>query len=137
MRVTCVHFASICVNFFCFYVSRIYFNIFLETPHQYSNQPSAFYPVAPQELSIYYPLPTREPNRTVYEPPRPQTFHLEPKMSDHYTLRTPASHGHVIHPGSIPITQQAQPKGKCDFFLLVRNCSFEISRYVFLRNYNL
>lgn len=95
------------------------FFLFVETPHQYSNQPSAFYPVAPQELSIYYPLPTREPSRTVYEPPRPQTFHLEQKMPDHYALRTPVSHGHVIHPGSMPITQQAPPKGKCMYCMSV------------------
>ncbi|KAJ8928980.1 hypothetical protein NQ314_018379 [Rhamnusium bicolor] len=81
-----------------------------KTP-QYTNQPSAFYPVAPQELSIYYPLP-REPARNVYESPRPQTFHLEQKLPEHYALRTPSSHGHVIHPGSLPINpQQAQPKG--------------------------
>ncbi|KAG5870984.1 hypothetical protein JTB14_013455 [Gonioctena quinquepunctata] len=81
-----------------------------KTP-QYGNQPNAaFYPVPPQELSIYYPLP-REPSRNVYETPRPQTFHLEPKLPDHYAIRTPSSHGHVIHPGSIPISQQAPPKG--------------------------
>ncbi|KAJ8963175.1 hypothetical protein NQ318_018640 [Aromia moschata] len=81
-----------------------------KTP-QYTNQPSAFYPVAHQELSIYYPLP-REPARNVYESPRPQAFHLEQKLPEHYALRTPSSHGHVIHPGSIPINpQQAQPKG--------------------------
>ncbi|XP_023030511.1 uncharacterized protein isoform X2 [Leptinotarsa decemlineata] len=81
-----------------------------KTP-QYGNQPgTAFYPVAPQELSIYYPL-AREPARNVYETPRPQTFHLETKMPEHYTIRTPSSHGHVIHPSSMAINQQTPPKG--------------------------
>ncbi|CAG9839955.1 unnamed protein product [Diabrotica balteata] len=80
-----------------------------KTP-QYGNQPSAFYPVAPQELPIYYPT-NREPARTVYEPQRIQTYHLEPKLSDHYMLRAqPSSHGHVIHPGPMPINQQAPQK---------------------------
>ncbi|XP_018566085.1 G protein pathway suppressor 2 [Anoplophora glabripennis] len=75
-----------------------------KTP-QYTSQPSAFYPVAPQELSMYYPT------RNVFESPRPQAFHLEQKLPEHYTLRTPSSHGHVIHPGSLPINPpQSQPK---------------------------
>ncbi|CAH1169874.1 unnamed protein product [Phaedon cochleariae] len=85
-----------------------------KTP-QYSTQPSAFYPVAPQELPIYYPLP-REPGmqsgRAVYETQRPPAFHLEPKMPEHYALRAAGSHGgHVMHPGGMTISQQGQPKG--------------------------
>ncbi|KAF5275439.1 hypothetical protein FQA39_LY06896 [Lamprigera yunnana] len=68
-----------------------------KTP-QYPNQQGTFYP--PQELSIYYPqgpLPPREPNRAVYESSRPQTYHIEQKPLDNYTLRPPSSHTHVIH----------------------------------------
>ncbi|XP_056638802.1 G protein pathway suppressor 2 isoform X1 [Diorhabda sublineata] len=78
-----------------------------KTP-QYNSQPSAFYPVGPQDLPMYYSM--REPSRTVYETPRLQNFHLEPKLPDHYTLRTPSSHGHVILPGALSITQQPAPK---------------------------
>ncbi|CAH1108629.1 unnamed protein product [Psylliodes chrysocephalus] len=82
-----------------------------KTP-QYSNQPSAFYPVAPQELQpMYYPI-NREPARSVYETPRLQTFHLEPKLTEHYAMRNPGPHpGHSLHPGAIPISQQTPPKG--------------------------
>ncbi|XP_060522956.1 G protein pathway suppressor 2 isoform X2 [Cylas formicarius] len=85
-----------------------------KTP-QYSSQPSAFYPVAPQELSIYYPL-SRETARNVYENQRAQPFQMDHKIPEHYsTLRTTTStHSHVIHqaPG-LPINPQTQqpPKG--------------------------
>ncbi|CAH0550504.1 unnamed protein product [Brassicogethes aeneus] len=80
---------------------------------QYANQTSAFYPVAHPEISIYYPMTSREPPRGVYESPRPQTFHLEQKIPDHYqSLRTPSSHGHVVHAreGPLPVMTSQQPK---------------------------
>lgn len=89
--------------------------VFSETP-QYSNQPNNFYAMPPQELSIYYPqgpLPPRDPPRSVYETARPQAYHLEqkPPTMDHYALRPPSSHAHVIHGGSIPLSP-AQPPSK-------------------------
>ncbi|KAK4885400.1 hypothetical protein RN001_001671 [Aquatica leii] len=65
---------------------------------QYPNQQGTFYP--PQELSIYYPqgpIPSREPTRAVYESTRPQSYHIEQKPLENYTLRPPSSHAHVIH----------------------------------------
>lgn len=88
---------------------------FSET-QQYSNQPSAFYTVPPQEISMYYPqspLASREPPRNVYESPRPQTYHLNQKTAlDHYTLRPPSSHAaHVIHGTTLtPSSGQPPPK---------------------------
>ncbi|XP_044263670.1 mediator of RNA polymerase II transcription subunit 12 isoform X2 [Tribolium madens] len=80
---------------------------------QYPSQQATFYSVSPQDISMYYPLgsiSSREPpTRSAYEPPRPQTYHLEQKLPEHYTLRVPSSHGHVIHGGSIPLSP-AQPK---------------------------
>ncbi|XP_008200170.1 G protein pathway suppressor 2 isoform X2 [Tribolium castaneum] len=81
---------------------------------QYPSQQATFYSVSPQDISMYYPLgsiSSREPppSRSAYEPPRPQTYHLEQKLPEHYTLRVPSSHGHVIHGGSIPLSP-AQPK---------------------------
>ncbi|XP_076268491.1 uncharacterized protein LOC143201366 isoform X2 [Rhynchophorus ferrugineus] len=71
---------------------------------QYSSQPSAFYPVAPQDISIYYPTLSREAARPVYESQRPAAFQMDHKMPEHYSvaaLRTATSqHGHVIHPGT-------------------------------------
>lgn len=69
---------------------------------QYSNQPSAFYPVAPQDISIYYPSLSRDAGRPVYDNQRPQSFQIDHKLQEHYTaLRTATTqHGHVIHPGS-------------------------------------
>ncbi|RZC42004.1 G protein pathway suppressor 2, partial [Asbolus verrucosus] len=83
-----------------------------KTP-QYPSQPGTFYSVSPQEIPIYYPLGSisRESSRSVYEPPRPQTYHLEQKIPEHYTLRAPSTHGHVIHSGSIPLSP-AQPPSK-------------------------
>lgn len=81
---------------------------------QYSNQPSAFYPVAPQDISIYYPGMSREAVRPVYDQQRPQGFPMEHKMPEHYgALRTATQHGHVIHPGpGLAINPaQAPPKG--------------------------
>ncbi|XP_066257119.1 G protein pathway suppressor 2 isoform X1 [Euwallacea similis] len=69
---------------------------------QYSNQPSAFYPVAPQDISIYYPGLSRDAGRPVYDQQRPQGFQIDHKIpTEHYNaLRTASSqHGHVIHPG--------------------------------------
>lgn len=86
--------------------------LFSETP-QYSNQPGAFYTVPPQELSIYYPqapIASREPQRNVYESPRPQAYHLEQKPSmEHYSLRPPTSHTHVIHGVMPPLSPAQQP----------------------------
>lgn len=78
-----------------------------KTP-QYPSQPGTYYP--PQELSIYYPqgpIPSREPTRAVYENTRPQTYHIEQKPLENYTLRPPSSHAHVIHatPMSLNPTQ--------------------------------
>lgn len=84
---------------------------FVETP-QYPNQPGAFYPVPPQELSIYYPqgpMPSREPTRAVYENTRPQAYHIEQKPLEHYALRPPASHAHVIHPTPMSINPAQAP----------------------------
>lgn len=85
--------------------------IFTETA-QYSNQPGTFYTVPPQELSMYYPhapITSREPPRSVYESPRPQTYHIDQKPAlDHYALRPPTTHSHVIHGGNIPLSP-AQP----------------------------
>lgn len=69
---------------------------------QYSNQPSAFYPVAPQDISIYYPTLSRDAGRPVYDNQRPQGFQIDHKLQEHYTaLRTATTqHGHVVHPGS-------------------------------------
>lgn len=86
---------------------------FSETP-QYANQPNSFYTVPPQELSIYYPQvpPSRDPPRSVYDTPRPQAYHMEQKPAmEHYALRPPSSHAHVIHGGSIPLSP-AQPPSK-------------------------
>lgn len=88
--------------------------IISEAP-QYPSQQATFYSVSPQDISMYYPLgsiSSREPpTRSVYEPPRPQTYHLEQKLPEHYTLRVPSSHGHVIHGSSIPLSP-AQPAQK-------------------------
>ncbi|KAH0812138.1 hypothetical protein GEV33_010653 [Tenebrio molitor] len=84
-----------------------------KTP-QYPSQPATFYSVSPQDISMYYPLgsiSSREPTRSVYEAPRPQTYHLEQKIPEHYALRAPSSHGHVIHGSSIPLSP-AQPAAK-------------------------
>ncbi|KAK9869338.1 hypothetical protein WA026_003093 [Henosepilachna vigintioctopunctata] len=72
-----------------------------------------FYP--PSDLSIYYPppqaaIPNREPSRNVYEPNRPQAYHLEAKIPEHYALRPPSSHAHVIHGGALSINSQTPPK---------------------------
>ncbi|KAL3285818.1 hypothetical protein HHI36_000340 [Cryptolaemus montrouzieri] len=72
-----------------------------------------FYP--PSDLSIYYPqpqgtIPNREPARNVYEPTRPQPYHIETKLPDHYALRPPSSHAHVIHGGALAISSQTPPK---------------------------
>lgn len=84
--------------------------LFLETP-QYPNQPGTFYPV-PQELPIYYPqgpIPSREPTRAVYENSR-QPYHMEQKpLVEHYTLRPPSSHAHVIHATAMPINPVQAP----------------------------
>jgi len=85
-----------------------------KTP-QYPNQPGSFYPVPPQELSIYYPqgpIPSREPTRAVYENSRPQAYHIEQKPLEHYALRPPSSHAHVIHATPMPLNPgQAPTKG--------------------------
>ena len=63
---------------------------------------------------MYYPIgsiASREPTRNVYEPPRPQAYHLEQKLPEHYSLRAPSSHTHVIHGSSIPLSP-AQPAAK-------------------------
>lgn len=80
---------------------------------QYSSQPSAFYPVAPQDISIYYPGMSREAVRPVYDQQRPQGFPMEHKMPEHYgALRTATQHGHVIHPGpGLAINPAQAPKG--------------------------
>ncbi|XP_050295018.1 G protein pathway suppressor 2 isoform X2 [Anthonomus grandis grandis] len=85
---------------------------------QYTNQPSAFYPVGPQEIPVYYPGLPRDPaGRPVYDQQRPQGFQIDHKIqAEHYSaLRTaPSQHGHVIHPGpglAINPGQAAQPKG--------------------------
>ncbi|KAL1512734.1 hypothetical protein ABEB36_002274 [Hypothenemus hampei] len=82
---------------------------------QYSNQPSAFYPVAPQDMAIYYPGLSREAGRPVYDQQRPQGFQIDHKLPEHYSaLRTGSTqHGHVIHPGpGLAINPtQAPPKG--------------------------
>lgn len=68
-------------------------------------------PSVPQELSIYYPPNIgREPTR-VYESQRPQSYHIDQKPIEHYTLRPPSQHTHVIHGGTIPINP-AQPPSK-------------------------
>lgn len=53
----------------------------------------------------------REPARNMYDaaPRPPQSFHLEPKLNEHYALRTISSPGHVIHGGSIPINPPQPP----------------------------
>lgn len=94
---------------------------FLEAP-QYSNQPSAFYPVGPhQDISIYYPGLSRDAGRPVYDQQRPQGFQIDHKIPEHYTtLRTASSqHGHVIHPGpGLAINPaQAAPKGIYTFYV--------------------
>ncbi|ENN83083.1 ensconsin-like isoform X2 [Dendroctonus ponderosae] len=82
---------------------------------QYTNQPSAFYPVAPQEISMFYPGLSREAGRPMYDQQRPQSFQMDHKIAEHYpTLRTASSQqSHVIHPGSgLTINPaQAPPKG--------------------------
>lgn len=80
--------------------------IISETP-QYANQPNTFYPVPPQDV-VYY----REPQiRSIYDQtPRPQTYHIEQKHVDHYSLRPSATHV-TIHGNSIPLTA-AQPPSK-------------------------
>lgn len=82
------------------------FSTFIETV-QYASQPG-FYPVH-QEL--YYPphlQPSREPSRGVYETARPQTYHLDQKPLEHYTLTPPSSH--ILHGTSIPISPAQPPK---------------------------
>ncbi|XP_030755335.1 G protein pathway suppressor 2 isoform X2 [Sitophilus oryzae] len=82
---------------------------------QYSNQPSAFYPVAPQDISIYYPLPREAPRPMPYEtPPRPTAFQMDHKINEHYSaLRTATSqHGHIIHPGTGLTINPGQPTPK-------------------------
>lgn len=94
--------------------------LFTETA-QYANQPGTFYTVPPQELSMYYPhapITSREPQRSVYEAPRPQTYHIDQQKAaaaaaaaglEHYAaLRPPTTHSHVIHGGSIALSA-AQP----------------------------
>lgn len=84
-----------------------------ETP-QYPTQPATFYPVPAQDIPMYYPLgsiASRDSARTVYEPPRPQAYHLEQKIPDHYALRAPVTHSHVIHGSAIPLSP-AQPASK-------------------------
>ncbi|XP_045476264.1 G protein pathway suppressor 2 isoform X2 [Harmonia axyridis] len=77
-------------------------------------QQPCFYP--PSDLSIFYtqpqqgPMPSREPQRCSYEPSRAQTYHLEAKLTDHYGLRPPNSHSHIIHGGALAISSQAPPK---------------------------
>ncbi|XP_045476273.1 G protein pathway suppressor 2 isoform X3 [Harmonia axyridis] len=87
------------------------------TPYQSSPQKTqqpCFYP--PSDLSIFYtqpqqgPMPSREPQRCSYEPSRAQTYHLEAKLTDHYGLRPPNSHSHIIHGGALAISSQAPPK---------------------------
>ncbi|ERL83692.1 hypothetical protein D910_05494 [Dendroctonus ponderosae] len=82
---------------------------------QYTNQPSAFYPVAPQEISMFYPGLSREAGRPMYDQQRPQSFQMDHKIAEHYpTLRTASSQqSHVIHPGGsitagYPIRTQQQ-----------------------------
>lgn len=89
-------------------VLNIFF-IFQETP-QYVNQPGTFYQVPQQELVYYPPMSREPPPRSVYDPPRPQSYHIEQKHVDHYNLRPPATHV-TIHGNSIPLTP-AQPPQK-------------------------
>lgn len=51
-----------------------------------------------------------QPPRSVYDPPRPQTYHIEQKHVEHYNLRPPTTHV-TIHGNSIPLTP-AQPPSK-------------------------
>lgn len=96
---------NILIFFFC---TKVEFFISLET--QYANQPGTFYTVPPQELVYYPPMSREPPPRSVYDPPRPQAYHIEPKHVDHYSLRPPATHV-TIHGNSIPLTP-AQPPSK-------------------------
>ncbi|GLV40603.1 uncharacterized protein CBL_04405 [Carabus blaptoides fortunei] len=79
-----------------------------KTP-QYANQPNTFYTVPPQEV-VYYPPISREPQiRSIYDPaPRPQTYHIEQKHVDHYSLRPSGTHV-TIHGNSIPLTPAQAP----------------------------
>jgi len=81
---------------------------------QYANQPSAFYPVAPQDIAVYYPSLSRDAGRPVYENQRPQSFQIDHKLQEHYTaLRTATTqHGHVIHPGPGLAINPSQPPQK-------------------------
>lgn len=66
----------------------------------------------PQELPIYYPpgpIPSRDPTRAMYENSRPQAYHMEQKPLEHYTLRPPSSHAHVIHATPMSLNQVQAP----------------------------
>lgn len=85
-----------------------------KTP-QYTSQPYNIYQVPPEQLPMYYPQPqapvvSREQPRPVYETPRPQPYHIETKLPDHFSLRPTSSHAHVIHGGTLTITSQPPQK---------------------------
>lgn len=81
-----------------------------KTP-QYPNQAGSIYPPFSELQISYYQqgLPPREAPRA-YDSSRSQ-YHLDQKAIEHYALRPPTSHGHVIQGATIPIAP-AQPPSK-------------------------